>query len=239
MTAETFAGAIRSSEGIEQVCAALAAAQAAYPSIRAPRTATIRPKDSAAYSFAYANLGDMWAQVRDALGAAELAVVAGAATEDRAIELTNSDGTVRTVVIILVTVTSRLVHSSGQWFEVDVLVEAADGGPRAVAAAIAHGRKAGFQLLCGVSPDEEGPAGDGDGDAAKGRQHQSGGSERGKIEEWCLRLEGLGMRDAINAVLSRFAPGAAGTLTEVLAAVPDAKVKELKAALWRAEHPEA
>lgn len=236
---------IRSSEHIDQVCAALAQAQGAYPPIGAPRQATIRPREGSPYSFNYASQGDLWAQVRPALAAAGLAVVAGPRFQDVPVEKTGPDGAIITSVVILVTVTSRLVHASGQWLEVDVVVESADGGPRAVAGAISHGRKAGFSCLTGAIPDDDDGDRDRAGDqtpprTAAPQQRQGSGEahDRRSIEATVTRLEGLGLREQVRPLLARAARGVSGTLPAVVAAVPAADLTALKAALRRIEHPE-
>ena len=68
----------------------------------------------------------------------------------------------------LVTVTTRIIHSSGQWVEAAVSAMPGRGGkpdlsPQAVGSAVTYLRRYGLQALAGV------PSADDDGEAAQGR----------------------------------------------------------------------
>lgn len=141
MSDETI-GPLRHSAEIDQIAAALAGAQAAYPPIAKERVATVRPRDKPEYRYLYATLGDVWNQVRASLGAHGLAVIAAPATVSRGQGPT------------LIATTTRLLHASGQWFELDVLMA---GGLSAneVATAVTYGRKLGFSCLLGIAPDDD------------------------------------------------------------------------------------
>ncbi len=67
-----------------------------------------------------------------------------------------------------VTVTTLLVHDSGQWFQIDLDMRAGDTTPQAVGSAITYGRRYGACALIGIAP-----ADDDDGRAASGPGHQA------------------------------------------------------------------
>ena len=71
----------------------------------------------------------------------------------------------------LVTVTTRIIHSSGQWIEAAVAAMPGRGGkpdlsPQAVGSAVTYLRRYGLQALAGV------PSADDDGESAHGRGRQ-------------------------------------------------------------------
>jgi hypothetical protein len=71
----------------------------------------------------------------------------------------------------LVTVTTRILHSSGQWMEASVAAMPGRGGkpdlsPQAVGSAVTYLRRYGLQAMAGV------PSADDDGEAAMGRHQQ-------------------------------------------------------------------
>lgn len=77
----------------------------------------------------------------------------------------------------LVTVTTRILHSSGQWVEAAVSAVPGRGGkadlsPQAVGSAVTYLRRYGLQALAGV------PSADDDGEAAMGRHGAQGGRGR-------------------------------------------------------------
>lgn len=96
---------LRTSERIDDLTAALAAARPQFPAIRRNKTVTVRRRDGGTYTFTYATLDTILDAVCPVLGAHGLALVCGVAT---------ADGTVR--------VTTRLAHASGQWVETALAV---------------------------------------------------------------------------------------------------------------------
>jgi ERF superfamily protein len=64
----------------------------------------------------------------------------------------------------LVRLVTRIVHSSGEWIESDVLqVQAKDAGPQAVGSCITYLRRYQLSAMLGIAPKED------DGEAAEGR----------------------------------------------------------------------
>jgi hypothetical protein len=96
---------LRTSERIDEVMAALAAARPRFPAIRRNKTVTVRRRDDGTYTFTDATLDTILDAVCPVLGAHGLALVCGVAAEDGAVR-----------------VTTRLAHASGQWVETTLAV---------------------------------------------------------------------------------------------------------------------
>jgi hypothetical protein len=69
-----------------------------------------------------------------------------------------------TAVEALVTVTTRLTHTSGEWVASSLPVRARDATPQSIGSAISYGRRYGLAALAGVVADE-----DDDGEAAQAK----------------------------------------------------------------------
>ena len=131
---------MRTSEAINEIAAALAAAQATYPAVGKDKTAK-----AGSYSYDYADLASVLEVIRPCLAKQGIAVVQSASADSAQ-----------------VAVVTRLVHSSGQWFEASLIVEADGTAPQKLGSAITYARRYGFLALAGVAPREE----DDDGAAA-------------------------------------------------------------------------
>ena len=108
-------------------------------------------KDSANPFFKskYADLESVWSACRQALTANGLSVVQG------------TDGT-----DVSVGVSTRLIHTSGQWIESTVWMTPKDGSPQAVGSAITYARRYGLAAMVGIYQTDD------DGEAAHGRAAQ-------------------------------------------------------------------
>lgn len=62
-----------------------------------------------------------------------------------------------------VTVTTMLIHSSGEWIAEDLTLTAGQATPQAVGSAITYGRRYGLAAMVGIAPEDD------DGEAAEGR----------------------------------------------------------------------
>lgn len=91
----------------------------------------------------YADLGSTWDACRKALSDNELAVIQPVTSSGRA-----------------VIVTTRLIHSSGEWIESAILIMAAQDTAQAVGSTITYARRYGLAAMVGVA------AADDDGEAA-------------------------------------------------------------------------
>ncbi len=127
------------SDTVGALAAALAKAQGAM----APAA-----KDAKNPHFAsrYAGLASIWDACRGPLAANALSVVQGAETDGPR-----------------VTVTTRLLHASGEWIASSLTLTARDAAPQSVGSALTYGRRYALAALVGVSPDDD------DGEAAHGR----------------------------------------------------------------------
>ena len=127
---------------IGEIATALAKAQASMGN-------AIKDAVNPAFRSKYANL----AAVRDAtngpLSAAGIACVQAPAV--------TPDG--------VVSVETRLVHTSGQWFASTVTARSADTKPQSIGSAITYLRRYGLLAMVGIAPDDD------DGNEASGRGH--------------------------------------------------------------------
>ena len=62
-----------------------------------------------------------------------------------------------------VTVTTLLLHSSGEWLSADLTMTAKDASPQAIGSAITYGRRYALLAMVGLAPEDD------DGEAAQGR----------------------------------------------------------------------
>jgi hypothetical protein len=126
---------------IDKIALALAKAQGA-----------MRPAEKNAtnphFNKSYADLADCWDAARAPLAANELAII----------QLTGNAGN-------LVTLTTMLVHSSGQWFKSTLALQPVKADPQGIGSAITYGRRYGFNAMVGIAQEEN----EDDGNAASGR----------------------------------------------------------------------
>lgn len=123
------------SESINELAAALAKAQAQI-------TGASRTAANPFFKSRYADLASVWDAVRGPLTAHGLAVVQAPSTEGAR-----------------VTVTTRLIHSSGQWIEASLAATCKDESPQAIGSAVTYLRRYGLQAVAGVpSVDDDGEA---------------------------------------------------------------------------------
>jgi hypothetical protein len=130
---------VKTSDQINEIAAALAKAQ------RAMKPA-VKDSTNPHFKSHYADLASCWDACRDALTANNLSVIQGASADGER-----------------VTVTTLLLHSSGQWVQ-DALTSAArDAGAQSVGSAITYGRRYGLCAMVGIAPEDD------DAEAAQGR----------------------------------------------------------------------
>lgn len=134
---DTYRSADRSA-GIGKIAAALAKAQA---QIEGATKGAVNPH----FLSKYADLASVWEACRVALTANEIAVV----------QMPSAAGP-------QVTVTTMLLHSSGEWMQSSLTMHAADAKPQAIGSAITYGRRYGLASMVGVAPEDD------DGNTAQG-----------------------------------------------------------------------
>ncbi|MGH9316259.1 MAG: ERF family protein [Thermoanaerobaculia bacterium] len=104
----------------------------------------------------YADLAAVWDAIRGPLTGAGLCIIQGAST-------TWVTGAA------LVTVTTRLTHSSGEWIENDLQAAAGIGRPQEVGSTITYLKRYALCALMGIASEDE----DDDGEGAEGRGRQA------------------------------------------------------------------
>lgn len=109
-------------------------------------------KDSANPFFksSYADLASVWDAIREPLSSHGLSVV----------QMPTADGP-------RVTLTTLLMHSSGQWISSALTITAKEDSPQAVGSAITYARRYALQSVAGVAPEDD------DGERAQGRPTQT------------------------------------------------------------------
>ena len=122
---------IRRSETLGALALALAKAQAEI------RSAS-RDSENPFFKSKYASLASVWEACRAALSSNELAVL----------QPTKCAGT-------RVTITTLLVHSSGEWVAETLTMHAAQNTPQAIGSAITYGRRYGLSAMVGVAAADD------------------------------------------------------------------------------------
>jgi hypothetical protein len=131
------------SEQINELAAALAKAQGQIQ-------AATRDNENKHFNSRYADLASVWDACRVALSGNGLAVLQGPALADRG-----------------VSVTTRLLHSSGQWAESTLILPMDKATAQGAGSAITYARRYSLAAMVGVAPDD-----DDDGNAASQQQQQ-------------------------------------------------------------------
>lgn len=122
---------IETSTTIGTIAAALCKVQAKLKT--APKT-----KTNPHFKSTYADLDQCWETARGELTTAGLCVFQGASAIGK-----------------VVTVTTMLMHGSGEWMRTSLTMEARDAGPQAIGAAVTYGRRYGFCAAIGLTSDED------------------------------------------------------------------------------------
>jgi hypothetical protein len=131
---------VNRSESLAELAAALAKAQGAMRPAAKDHVNPAFPRSK------YADLASVWEACREALTANGLSVVQLAAADGNA-----------------VTVTTVLLHVSGEWVSEALTLLARDAAPQSVGSAITYARRYGLAAMVGVCPDDD------DAEAAMGR----------------------------------------------------------------------
>ena len=126
---------MRTSENIKDIAAALSAFQSECPNV-------VKSATNPFFKSKYATLDAILDTIRPWMSKHELMIVQGG-------------GYVESTVV---TVTTRLVHTSGQWFESDYHLPGGDGNkytPQSVGSAITYGRRYGLSAMLGIASEED------------------------------------------------------------------------------------
>lgn len=135
---------MKSSETTAKVFAALVAAQGEMPAIH-------RDRENSHFRNRYATLDSIVDAVRPVLARHGLAVASGVGTPH-----TSEAGT-----LLAFSVTTRLIHISGEWIESSVVLPIAKNDPQGAGSAVTYGRRYSLSALLSLATDD-----DDDGEAA-------------------------------------------------------------------------
>lgn len=139
------------SDSTGAIAGALAAAQAAFASVAATRTAKIRTKAGGEFGYSYADLASVINATRPALASNGLAVVQLPRVGDHSI-----------------VVTTLLLHRSGEWISEEMEWPVDFSDPRSIGSGITYARRYGYVSVTGACAADE----DDDGQAARGGNHE-------------------------------------------------------------------
>jgi hypothetical protein len=132
---------MKSSEQTDQLATALAVAQSSFDRVIKDATAKIPGKDGkAGYSYSYAGLPTTLDAIRLSLAANGLS---------HASEATGSETAGG------INITTRLMHSSGQWIEAGPLFMPCKSAPQDAGSAISYGRRYQLQALLGLAAEDD------------------------------------------------------------------------------------
>jgi hypothetical protein len=138
---------MQKSETLQDLAGAFAKAQGEFQAIQRTRTARVRTRTGGEYSYQYADLADVIEATRGALAKNGLSIVQDVARGDNAL-----------------TVTTMLLHSSGQFLSSELTVPLGEFGNNAVQAlggTITYARRYALSAVLNVaSEDDDGNAAD-------------------------------------------------------------------------------
>lgn len=129
---------LRTSQDIDQLAGALAAAQGEMEMPGKDREVTVRPQSGAAYSYSYATLDNIVASVRPALARNGLSVVQPIVTVNR------------TPVLL-----TRVMHKSGQWMETAMEIVGDRSTPQKFGSAVTYARRQSLTSLLAIVSDDD------------------------------------------------------------------------------------
>ena len=124
---------MRASDQIDQLSAALAKAQGALGNVTKNKTAK-----AGRYSYSYANISDVLELIRKAAASNGLAYVQSSQPADR-----------------LLCMTTRIMHESGQWLEVDAYAPPGDWAPQSVGSAETYLRRYSLIRCFSVAAEDD------------------------------------------------------------------------------------
>lgn len=124
---------IRTSDSLEAISAAWVMAAGAMPNVPKATTGQVGSAQRK-----YADLATVTETVRPILAANGLAYLQGVSDGDK-----------------VVTVTTRLVHKSGEWIEDSMSMPTGKGDAQAVGSAVTYGRRYALMALLGLAPDDD------------------------------------------------------------------------------------
>lgn len=152
---------MKTSNEINELCAALAKAQGEFQPIERTRTVTVTMKSGGSYKFDYAPLDTILAATMPALAKNGLSVAWYP-------EVSYTEGNEERHAFADVRQTCRLMHSSGQWQEATVQLRTNELAPQGMGSVLTYGRRYSFEHVVGVVSET-----DDDGNGAAGNQSEN------------------------------------------------------------------
>lgn len=149
------------SDSIATLAGALAKAQAEL-------SGAVKDSVNPHFKSKYADLASIWVACRHALPKHGLAVLQPVA----------SDGP-------SVTITTLLVHSSGEWLAEALTMRAQQDTPQAIGSAITYGRRYGLAAMVGIAPEDD------DGEAATAGAPKTANAEPSGYLDWFESMEAV------------------------------------------------
>lgn len=145
------------SEQINELAAALAKAQGAFPSIEKNRTVTVKTKTGGSYKFAYATLDNIVDGIRKPLSENGLSYVQAIITSDREMLCE-----------------TMLMHSSGQFLttQLPVKFSSSENNAQALGSAITYAKRYSLTAMLGIVADEDDDANAADGNHIEDSQYR-------------------------------------------------------------------
>lgn len=128
------------SEQINELAAALVKAQAVIKPAHQDGTGKIQTKTGGSYSYDYASLNSVWDACREALHSNGLSVVQ--LTDDAS----GAD---------VVTVVTRLLHTSGQWIEGRLSMKPTQLTPQGMGSCLTYCRRYSLMAMVGICPADD------------------------------------------------------------------------------------
>ena len=129
---------METSEQLNELAAALAKAQGEIRNPGKDKTATVEMKSGGKYSYNYGDLAGLLDAIRKPFADNGLCYVQAA---------TNEPGCVH--------VTTRIIHSSGQWIEETLTMPVGEAKPQALGSAITYARRYAIGSLAGVASEQD------------------------------------------------------------------------------------
>lgn len=156
---------MNTSEQINELCAALAKAQASFQNVARDKNVVVKTKSGASYQFSYAPFESIVDAVRKPLGENGLSFVQSASSIDGK--------------LVLLT---RLLHSSGQWIETLTPIVVGEQGAQALGSGITYSKRYALTALLGIAADEDDDGNLADGNEAKPRAPLKG-TKNGTLDQ--------------------------------------------------------
>lgn len=130
---------METSEAFNEAAAALCKAQRELGKVVATETATIPGKEGKrGYEYTYADLASVLSVCRKPFADNGLAIVQSPSSADG-----------------LVTVSTRLIHTSGQWIGTTLSLRPTNATPQAIGSAITYARRYSLLALAGIAPEDD------------------------------------------------------------------------------------